>query len=48
MVLKILPAIDGKSYVKQIAAKADIELKIVRLVMQHLLFYGVIEMIDIF
>lgn len=45
---KIQPHIDGRKHVKQIAADCNMDLEIVRLCIQHLIYYKVVALIDIF
>jgi len=48
MILRILPYIDGKNYVKKIHILADVELDKLKEALQHLLYYKCITMVDIF
>ena len=45
---KINNLIDGRKHVKRIANEANMDLEIVRMCIQHLLFYKVISLIDLF
>lgn len=45
---KILPFIDGSSYVKKIAFQADMDLDLVVKAIKHLLYYGFVGLVDIF
>ena len=45
---RIIPFIDGVHYVKKIADLADVNIALVRMAVQHLLYYGCVKLIDIF
>ncbi|KJE92625.1 hypothetical protein CAOG_03547 [Capsaspora owczarzaki ATCC 30864] len=45
---QILPHIDGINHVKRIAVLCDVDIELVRQCLQHLLYYGIIILIDIF
>eukprot|EP01104_Vermistella_antarctica_P001293 TRINITY_DN11345_c0_g1_i1.p1 TRINITY_DN11345_c0_g1~~TRINITY_DN11345_c0_g1_i1.p1 ORF type:complete len:399 (-),score=95.71 TRINITY_DN11345_c0_g1_i1:114-1310(-) len=45
---KILPLIDGVSYVRRIAQDADVDIELVKRGIQHLVYYKAIALIDIF
>ncbi|KAI9091758.1 nitrogen permease regulator 2 [Phlyctochytrium arcticum] len=45
---RILPHIDGVHSVKKIAEIGDVDPTLVRIAIQHLLYYGVVKMVDIF
>ncbi|MCJ1288437.1 Nitrogen permease regulator 2 [Xylographa opegraphella] len=47
-ILFILPHIDGVNSVKQIAMLADVDYKLVRKALAHLLYYGCMILLDIF
>lgn len=46
--LRILPYIDGVRSVRQIALCADADYRLVRKAVSHLLYYGCVELLDIF
>lgn len=46
--LRILPYIDGINSVKQISLRADADYKLTRKAVQHLLYYGCLQLLDIF
>ncbi|XP_041047978.1 GATOR complex protein NPRL2 isoform X3 [Carcharodon carcharias] len=48
MVNKILPYIDGFRHIQKISAEADVELNLVRIAVQNLLYYGVVTLVPIF
>ncbi|KAI9143079.1 nitrogen permease regulator 2-domain-containing protein [Paraphysoderma sedebokerense] len=45
---RILPYIDGVSYVKWISEQSSVDINLVKLCIQHLLYYGVVNIVDIF
>jgi len=45
---QIIPFIDGTNYVKKIALIADVNIEYVRKALEHLLYYKLITMVDIF
>ncbi|XP_066900221.1 GATOR1 complex protein NPRL2 isoform X6 [Kogia breviceps] len=45
--LEILPYIDGFRHVQKISAEADVELNLVRIAIQNLLYYGVVTLVSI-
>ncbi|KAJ3107571.1 Nitrogen permease regulator 2 [Phlyctochytrium planicorne] len=45
---RVVPFINGVFYVKKIAEVADVELELVRIAIQHLLYFGCIKLVDIF
>ena len=45
---QIIPFINGHNYTKRIATEADVDLQVVEECLQHLLYHGHIQMIDIF
>ncbi|KAG8523953.1 GATOR complex protein NPRL2 [Galemys pyrenaicus] len=45
---QILPYIDGFRHVQKISAEADVELNLVRIAIQNLLYYGVVTLVSIF
>ncbi|XP_013861874.1 GATOR1 complex protein NPRL2 isoform X1 [Austrofundulus limnaeus] len=45
---QILPYIDGFRHIQKIAAEADVELNLVRIAVQNLLYYGVVTLVSIF
>ncbi|KAG7280547.1 hypothetical protein CRUP_028272 [Coryphaenoides rupestris] len=45
---QILPYIDGFRHIQKISAEADVELNLVRIAVQNLLYYGVVTMVSIF
>ncbi|XP_077642141.1 GATOR1 complex protein NPRL2 isoform X2 [Lonchura striata] len=44
---QILPYIDGFRHVQKISAEADVELNLVRIAVQNLLYYGVVTLVSI-
>ncbi|XP_054339261.1 GATOR1 complex protein NPRL2 isoform X2 [Pongo pygmaeus] len=44
---QILPYIDGFRHVQKISAEADVELNLVRIAIQNLLYYGVVTLVSI-
>ncbi|XP_064422209.1 GATOR complex protein NPRL2 isoform X3 [Latimeria chalumnae] len=44
----ILPYIDGFRHIQKISAEADVELNLVRIAVQNLLYYGVVTLVSIF
>jgi len=48
MILHLIPCINGVDHIKKIAAKADADLNLVKLAVQHLLYYRCAMLIDIF
>jgi len=40
--------IDGKKHVKRIAQETFMDIEIVKVCIQHLIFYQIVELIDIF
>ncbi|XP_069500141.1 GATOR1 complex protein NPRL2 isoform X1 [Ambystoma mexicanum] len=44
---QILPYIDGFRHIQKIAAEADVELNLVRIATQNLLYYGVVTLVSI-
>ena len=44
----ILPHIDGISHVQAIAERADVDVGVVRSGLRHLLYYGLVAMVDVF
>ncbi|XP_041047980.1 GATOR1 complex protein NPRL2 isoform X3 [Cetorhinus maximus] len=44
----ILPYIDGFRHIQKISAEADVELNLVRIAVQNLLYYGVVTLVPIF
>lgn len=44
----VVPYIDGKNFVKRISILSDVQEKIAKNALQHLLFYKCVTMIDIF
>ncbi|KAJ3192249.1 Nitrogen permease regulator 2 [Irineochytrium annulatum] len=46
--LRIVPFVNGVNSVKRIAELSDVEQELVRIGIQHLLYYGCIKMMDIF
>ena len=46
--LKILPFIDGVNSIRTIARKADADFALVKQAIQHLLYYGVVTLLDVF
>ncbi|KAJ3020597.1 UNVERIFIED_CONTAM: Nitrogen permease regulator 2 [Siphonaria sp. JEL0065] len=47
-ILRVIPFINGVLSVKRISEIADVEIALVRLSIQHLLYYGCIKLVDIF
>ncbi|KAJ3061355.1 Nitrogen permease regulator 2, partial [Rhizoclosmatium hyalinum] len=47
-ILRVIPFINGALSVKRISEIADVELGLVRLSIQHLLYYGCVKLVDIF
>ncbi|KAJ3130743.1 Nitrogen permease regulator 2 [Physocladia obscura] len=47
-ILQIIPSINGVRSIKKISESADVELDLVALSIQHLIFYGYVKMVDIF
>ncbi|XP_060691751.1 GATOR complex protein NPRL2 isoform X2 [Hemiscyllium ocellatum] len=45
---QILPYIDGFRHIQKISAEADVELNLVRIAVQNLLYYGVVTLVPIF
>ncbi|XP_072026942.1 GATOR1 complex protein NPRL2-like [Amphiura filiformis] len=45
---QILPYIDGINHVQRIAAEADVDLDLVKICLQNMLYYGVITVVPIF
>ncbi|MED6258723.1 Nitrogen permease regulator-like 2 [Ilyodon furcidens] len=45
---QILPHIDGFRHIQKISAEADVELNLVRIAVQNLLYYGVVTLVSIF
>ncbi|RVE73436.1 hypothetical protein OJAV_G00046840 [Oryzias javanicus] len=45
---QILPYIDGFRHIQKISAEADVELNLVRIAVQNLLYYGVVTLVSIF
>ncbi|KAI8841351.1 nitrogen permease regulator 2 [Chytridium lagenaria] len=45
---RIVPFINGVFYVKKIAEVADVETDLVRIAIQHLLYFGCVKLVDIF
>ncbi|XP_032637350.1 GATOR1 complex protein NPRL2 isoform X3 [Chelonoidis abingdonii] len=45
--LEILPYIDGFRHIQKISAEADVELNLVRIAIQNLLYYGVVTLVSI-
>eukprot|EP00128_Syssomonas_multiformis_P018811 Colp12_sorted_trinity150504_noHs@35256 len=45
---QVWPYINGIDHVKRIAKKADVEIALVRKCMQHLLYYNIITLVDVF
>ncbi|KAJ3295788.1 Nitrogen permease regulator 2 [Borealophlyctis nickersoniae] len=45
---RVIPCIDGVSSVKRISEIADVDVGLVRIAIQHLLFYGCVKLVDIF
>ncbi|KAI9362936.1 nitrogen permease regulator 2-domain-containing protein [Zopfochytrium polystomum] len=46
--MRIIPYINGVFSVSKIADLADVEIELVRLGVQHLLYYGIVKLVDIF
>ncbi|GAM21598.1 hypothetical protein SAMD00019534_047730 [Acytostelium subglobosum LB1] len=46
--LQILPYIDGVNYVNRIAKLCEIDTNLVKSCIQHLVYYGIVKMVDIF
>ncbi|EAW65108.1 tumor suppressor candidate 4, isoform CRA_c [Homo sapiens] len=44
---QILPYIDGFRHIQKISAEADVELNLVRIAIQNLLYYGVVTLVSI-
>ncbi|KAM9972616.1 hypothetical protein ACTFIR_011983 [Dictyostelium discoideum] len=47
-VLQILPYIDGINYVARISKLTEIDINLVSSCVQHLVYYGIVKMVDIF
>ncbi|XP_015342622.1 GATOR complex protein NPRL2 isoform X4 [Marmota marmota marmota] len=47
LLCQILPYIDGFRHVQKISAEADVELNLVRIAIQNLLYYGVVTLVSI-
>ncbi|KAK1161379.1 GATOR complex protein NPRL2 isoform X1 [Acipenser oxyrinchus oxyrinchus] len=47
-ILQILAYIDGFRHIQKISAEADVELNLVRIAVQNLLYYGVVTLVSIF
>ncbi|KAI9345553.1 nitrogen permease regulator 2-domain-containing protein [Obelidium mucronatum] len=47
-ILRVIPFINGALSVKRISEIADVELGLVRLSIQHLLYYGCVKLVDVF
>ncbi|KAK3574104.1 hypothetical protein QTP86_003409 [Hemibagrus guttatus] len=45
---QILPYVDGYRHIQKISAEADVELNLVRIAIQNLLYYGVVTLVSIF
>ncbi|KAG8436134.1 hypothetical protein GDO86_007297 [Hymenochirus boettgeri] len=45
---QILPYIDGFRHIQKISAEADVELNLVRIAIQNLIYYGVVTLVSIF
>ncbi|XP_071983512.1 GATOR1 complex protein NPRL2 [Engystomops pustulosus] len=45
---QILPYIDGFRHIQKISAEADVELNLVRIAIQNLMYYGVVSLVSIF
>ncbi|KAI8587052.1 nitrogen permease regulator 2-domain-containing protein [Geranomyces variabilis] len=45
---RIVPLIDGVRSVRRLAEAADVDPQLVRIALQHLLYYGCVKMVDIF
>ncbi|XP_067230112.1 GATOR complex protein NPRL2 isoform X5 [Chanodichthys erythropterus] len=45
---KILPFVDGYRHIQKISAEADVELNLVRIAVQNLLYYEVVTLVSIF
>ncbi|MEE6515892.1 hypothetical protein FKM82_025015 [Ascaphus truei] len=45
---QILPYIDGFRHIQKISAEADVELNLVRIAIQNLMYYGVVTLVSIF
>uniref|UniRef100_A0A8C5PZW4 NPR2 like, GATOR1 complex subunit n=1 Tax=Leptobrachium leishanense TaxID=445787 RepID=A0A8C5PZW4_9ANUR len=45
---QIIPYIDGFRHVQKISAEADVELNLVRIAVQNLMYYGVVTLVSIF
>ncbi|GLD69372.1 nitrogen permease regulator 2-like protein [Lates japonicus] len=45
---QILPYVDGFRHIQKISAEADVELNLVRIAVQNLLYYGVVTLVSIF
>jgi len=45
---KVIPMIDGVNYVKRIAQLSNVEVKLVKKCVSQLLYYGAVEMVEIF
>ncbi|KAJ3018989.1 Nitrogen permease regulator 2 [Thoreauomyces humboldtii] len=45
---RILPHIDGVHSVRRVADAADVDIQLVRIAVQHLLYYGCVKMVDVF
>ncbi len=48
MIDRILPRIDGFRHVLAIATESKVDADIVKMVLQHLFYYGLIKIIDLF